>query len=66
MSFAQARVWDRALAGIEYLGDYEASKSEGCWSYCVWPILGQKEFFNSEVLDDLNEFKKRADLFGGD
>ena len=26
------------------------------------PILGQKEFFNSEVLDDLVEFKKRADL----
>jgi UDPglucose 6-dehydrogenase len=26
------------------------------------PILSQKEFFNSEVINDLNEFKKRADL----
>lgn len=26
------------------------------------PMLGQETFFNSEVLDDLSEFKKRADL----
>jgi UDPglucose 6-dehydrogenase len=26
------------------------------------PILGQKEFFNSEVLDDLEDFKKRVDV----
>jgi UDPglucose 6-dehydrogenase len=26
------------------------------------PILAQKEFFNSKVLDDLSEFKRRADL----
>lgn len=26
------------------------------------PILSKKEFFNSEVLDDLGEFKKRTDM----
>jgi UDPglucose 6-dehydrogenase len=26
------------------------------------PILGQQKFFNSEVLDNLEEFKKRSEL----
>jgi UDPglucose 6-dehydrogenase len=37
-------------------------KAKGIEVIVYEPILGQKEFFNSEVLDDLNEFKKRADL----
>lgn len=37
-------------------------KAKGVRVIVYEPILGQKEFFNSEVLDDLNEFKKRADL----
>ena len=37
-------------------------KAKGVEVIVYEPILGQKEFFNSEVLDDLNEFKKRTDL----
>jgi UDPglucose 6-dehydrogenase len=37
-------------------------KAKGVEVIVYEPILGQKEFFNSEVLDDLGEFKKRADL----
>ena len=37
-------------------------KAKGIEVIVYEPILGQKEFFNSEVLDDLGEFKKRADL----
>lgn len=37
-------------------------KAKGVEVLLYEPILGQKEFFNSEVLHDLNEFKKRADL----
>jgi UDPglucose 6-dehydrogenase len=37
-------------------------KARGIEVIVYEPILGQKEFFNSEVLDDLDEFKKRADL----
>jgi UDPglucose 6-dehydrogenase len=37
-------------------------KAKGVEVIVYEPILGQKEFFNSEVLDDLAEFKKRADL----
>lgn len=37
-------------------------KAKGVEVIVYEPILGQKEFFNSEVLDDLNDFKKRADL----
>jgi UDPglucose 6-dehydrogenase len=37
-------------------------KAKGIEVIVYEPILGQKEFFNSEVIVDLNEFKKRADL----
>jgi len=37
-------------------------KANGVEVIVYEPILGQKEFFNSEVLDDLDEFKNRADL----
>jgi UDPglucose 6-dehydrogenase len=37
-------------------------KAKGVEVIVYEPILGQKEFFNSEVLDDLGEFKKRADV----
>lgn len=37
-------------------------KAKGIEVIVYEPILGQKEFFNSEVLDDLSEFKERADL----
>lgn len=37
-------------------------KGKGVEVIVYEPILGQKEFFNSEVLDDLSEFKKRADV----
>jgi len=37
-------------------------KAKGVSVIVYEPILGQKEFFNSEVLDDLGEFKKRADV----
>lgn len=37
-------------------------KAKGVEVIVYEPILGQKLFFNSEVLDDLGEFKKRADL----
>jgi UDPglucose 6-dehydrogenase len=37
-------------------------KAKGVEVIVYEPILNQKEFFNSEVLDDLSEFKKRTDL----
>lgn len=37
-------------------------KSKGVEVIVYEPILGQKKFFNSEVLNELSEFKKRADL----
>jgi len=37
-------------------------KAKGVEVIVYEPILGKNEFFNSEVLDDLGEFKKRADL----
>lgn len=37
-------------------------KAKGVVVIVYEPILGQKEFFNSEVINDLNEFKNRADL----
>jgi UDPglucose 6-dehydrogenase len=37
-------------------------KAKGIEVVVYEPILGQKKFFNSEVIEDLNEFKKRADL----
>ena len=37
-------------------------KAKGVEVIVYEPILGQKEFFSSEVLHDLNEFKKRADV----
>jgi UDPglucose 6-dehydrogenase len=37
-------------------------KAKGVEVIVYEPILGQKEFFNSVVLDDLDEFKNRADL----
>ena len=37
-------------------------KSKGVQVIVYEPILGQKEFFNSEVLDDLDQFKSRADI----
>ncbi|WP_100380086.1 nucleotide sugar dehydrogenase [Polynucleobacter brandtiae] len=37
-------------------------KAKGIEVIVYEPILGQKEFFNSEVLDDLDIFKERADL----
>ena len=37
-------------------------KAKGVEVIVYEPILGQKKFFNSEVLDDLGEFKKRADV----
>ena len=37
-------------------------KAKGVEVIVYEPILGQKEFFNSKVLDDLGEFKKRADV----
>ena len=43
-------------------GIMKSSKARGAEVIVYEPILGQKEFFNSEVIDDLTEFKKRADL----
>lgn len=37
-------------------------KAKGVEAIVYEPTLGQKEFYNSEVLDDLDEFKKHADL----
>lgn len=37
-------------------------KAKGVQVIVYEPILGQKEFFHSEVLDDLGEFKKRVDV----
>lgn len=37
-------------------------KSKGVEVIAYEPMLGKKEFFNSEVLDDLGEFKKRANV----
>jgi UDPglucose 6-dehydrogenase len=37
-------------------------KAKGVEVIVYEPILGQKEFFNSDVFDDLSDFKKRADL----
>jgi UDPglucose 6-dehydrogenase len=37
-------------------------KAKGVEVIVYEPILGQKEFFNSEVFDDLESFKNRADL----
>lgn len=37
-------------------------KAKGIEVIVYEPILGQKEFFNSEVLDDLDEFKARVDV----
>lgn len=37
-------------------------KAKGVDVIVYEPILGQKEFFNSKVLDDLGEFKKCADV----
>lgn len=37
-------------------------KAKGVKVIVYEPIFDQKEFFNSEVFDDLNEFKKCADL----
>jgi UDPglucose 6-dehydrogenase len=37
-------------------------KAKGIEVIVYEPILGQKEFFNSEVLDDLESFKNRADV----
>jgi UDPglucose 6-dehydrogenase len=37
-------------------------KAKGIEVIVYEPILGQKEFFNSKVFDDLGKFKSRADL----
>jgi UDPglucose 6-dehydrogenase len=37
-------------------------KARGVEVIVYEPILGQKEFFNSEVLDDFGQFKMRADI----
>ena len=37
-------------------------KAKGVEVIVYEPILSQKEFFKSEVLDNLNEFKNRTDL----
>lgn len=37
-------------------------KAKGIEVIVYEPILGQKEFFNSEVLDDLEGFKRRVDV----
>jgi UDPglucose 6-dehydrogenase len=37
-------------------------KAKGIEVIVYEPILGQKEFFNSEVLDDLEDFKRRVDV----
>jgi UDPglucose 6-dehydrogenase len=37
-------------------------KAKGVEVIVYEPILGQKEFFNSEVLDDLERFKNRAEV----
>ena len=37
-------------------------KAKGVQVIVYEPILGQKEFFHSEVLDDLSEFKQRVDV----
>jgi UDPglucose 6-dehydrogenase len=37
-------------------------KAKGIEVIVYEPILGQKEFFNSEVLDDLERFKNRAEV----
>jgi UDPglucose 6-dehydrogenase len=37
-------------------------KAKGIEVIVYEPILGQKEFFNSRVFDELTEFKKYAEL----
>jgi len=60
--WTQAEVRDWALAGLSIQVIMKRLKAKGVKVAVYEPILDQKEFFNSEVLDALAEFKKHADL----
>lgn len=50
-------VQDRTLAGIENSKHWKLHKAKAVAVIVYEPILDQKEFFNSEALDELCEFK---------